>query len=82
MSLTSSPYPSTNGGYNSCIPVHLLGASVVTPPDEEEEYTEDDQEEDGYDERHDHTDCHGVVTAPRPASAPIWSDVGDQNYVQ
>lgn len=77
-SLTSSPYPSTNGGYNSCIPVHFLGAGVVTSPDEEEENTEDDEEEDGDDERHDHTDRHRVVTASRPASAPICSKVGDQ----
>lgn len=60
---SSSPYSSTDGGYDSCIPVHLLGASVVTSPDEEEENTEDDKEEDGNDERHDDTDRHGVVTA-------------------
>lgn len=81
-SLTSSPYPSTDGGDDSCVPVHLLGAGIVTSPDEEEEDTEDDQEEDGDDQRHDHADRHRVVTAPRPASATICSKVGDQNYVQ
>lgn len=81
-SFTSSPYPSTDGGDDSCVPVHLLGAGVVTSSDEEEEDTEDDQEEDGDDQRHNHADRHRVVTAPRPASATICSKVGDQNYVQ